>query len=285
MVNYGADGIFQVGNELCDQDIDTLIQEGKTRALNLQAEASKKMKDKMNLADFELNTMNLYQFEDVDYAKQKREEAQIKVDEYIRDMITTDTSTRLGRRKTGQKNNLNESNLCPKIFQGRNIGISEDTKRKKLQIVQDYRFFHNPDRLKELIEREFESKYSGYFKGVEIVEFTDEERIEKQVLLETGFTNWDRRDYQKICQALELYPREEASAIADHIGTKTPDEVEKYLKVFFERIETLNDYSNIKKKLIKADAVHSFKRQAPMLIRQKVTAYEHPVEEMVINVV
>ena len=68
------------------------------------------------MADFEFNTMNLYEFEDVDYAKQKREEAQLKVDEYLRDMITTDTSTRTGRRKTGQKQNLNESNLCPKIF-------------------------------------------------------------------------------------------------------------------------------------------------------------------------
>lgn len=35
MVNYGADGIFAVGNELCDQDIDTLIDEGKNRAMNM----------------------------------------------------------------------------------------------------------------------------------------------------------------------------------------------------------------------------------------------------------
>ena len=88
MVNYGADGIFAVGNELCDQDIDTLIDEGKNRAHAMQDEAAAKMKDKMNMADFELNTMNLYQFEDVDYAKQKRDEAQLKVDEYLRDMIT-----------------------------------------------------------------------------------------------------------------------------------------------------------------------------------------------------
>lgn len=73
MVNYGADGIFAVGNELCDQDIDSLIEEGKRRAMNLQQESADKMKDKMNMADFELNTMNLYQFEDVDYAKEKRE--------------------------------------------------------------------------------------------------------------------------------------------------------------------------------------------------------------------
>lgn len=175
--------------------------------------------------------------------------------------------------------------MCPKIFQGKNIGISEDTKKKKLQIVQDYRFFHNPERLKELIEKEFESKYSGYFQGIDYVDFTEEERIEKQVLLDSGFTNWDRRDYQKVCQALELYPREECEAIANHIGSKTAKEVSDYLKVFFEKVETLNDYANIKKKLDRANAVHSFKRQAPVLIKQKVTAYERPVEEMFINVV
>lgn len=26
MVNFGADGIFKVGNELCDEDIETLIE-------------------------------------------------------------------------------------------------------------------------------------------------------------------------------------------------------------------------------------------------------------------
>ena len=100
------------------------------------------------MADFEMTTMDLYQFEDVDYAKAKREEAQLKVDEYLRDMITQDTSTRPGKRKTALKMNLAESNLCPKIFQGRNVGISEDTKKKKILIVQDFRFFLNPDRLK-----------------------------------------------------------------------------------------------------------------------------------------
>ena len=116
MVNFGADGIFQVGDELCDEDIDALIENGKAKAENLQKEAHDKLKDKLNLADFELNSVNLYQFEDVDYAKAKREEQQLKVDEFIREMITTDTSSRPGRRKAGYKSNLNESTLCPKIF-------------------------------------------------------------------------------------------------------------------------------------------------------------------------
>lgn len=149
----------------------------------------------------------------------------MKVDEYIREMITTDTSTRPGRRKAGYKSNLNESTLCPKIFQGRNIGISEDTKRKKLQIVQDFRFFPNPERLKELIEKEFESKYSGYLAGIEYVDFTEDDKIEKEILMKKGFADWDRRDFQKICQALELYPREEIENISRHVISKTPEQI------------------------------------------------------------
>lgn len=60
MVNYGADGIFQIGNELCDEDIDQLMAEGRARAENLLKEAHEKLKDKMNLVDFELNSMNMY---------------------------------------------------------------------------------------------------------------------------------------------------------------------------------------------------------------------------------
>jgi len=192
MVNYGADGIFQVGDSLDDRDIDTLIREGEERASSLQKEAAGKLKDKFSMANFEMNSMNLYQFEDVDYTE-KRKEEQVKMNEYLLEMIKTDDVR--DRRSKKIKSNLNESNLCPKIFQGRNVGISDETKRKKLSQVLDFRFFPNPDRLKELLEKEIDSKYSGYFKGIEFVEFTHEEEIEKNLLMSQGFGNWDRRDF------------------------------------------------------------------------------------------
>ena len=128
MVNFGADGIFKVGNELCDEDIESLIEQGKNRADKLQKEAADKLKSKMNMTDFEMNSMNLYQFEDVDY--KKRKDDQQKMEEMVKTLIIDDTTTR--RRKVAGKNSLKESNLCPKIFQGKNIGISDETKRKKL---------------------------------------------------------------------------------------------------------------------------------------------------------
>lgn len=66
------------------------------------------------------------------------------------------------------------------------------------------------------------------------------------------------------------------------MGTKTSDEVTQYLDVFFRKLHTLNDYEKIKRNLDRAHSLHSFKKQAPLLIQQKILAYERPIEEMVI---
>lgn len=69
----------------------------------------------MDLTNFEMNSMNLYNFEDVDYAKQRREGETLKLNELVRQMITEDNTTRTGRRAKTTKN-LSEASLCPKIF-------------------------------------------------------------------------------------------------------------------------------------------------------------------------
>jgi hypothetical protein len=54
-----------------------------------------------------------------------------------------------------------------------------ETKKKKLLKVQDFRFFPNPERLKQLLEKELNAKYTGYLQGIDLVVFTDEEKKEK----------------------------------------------------------------------------------------------------------
>ena len=111
------------------------------------------------MINFEMNSCNLYQFEDVDYLKEKRKDAE---DLLKRNVIALmETETNLTSRRKFQKS-LAESNLCPNIFGNGNIGVSNEAKKKKLAKVQDFRFFPDQLRLKELIEFEMESKYSGY---------------------------------------------------------------------------------------------------------------------------
>ena len=61
-----------------------------------------------------------------------------------------------------------------------------------------------------------------------------------------GFPEWERRDFQKFVQALELYAADDYLNISKHLEeTKTPDEVKRYALVFFDRIHTLNDSAKI----------------------------------------
>ncbi len=52
--------------------------------------------------------------------------------------------------------------------------------------------------------------------------------------------------------------------------------------ILFSRLPPAS-FDQIKRNLDKAEENHEFKRQAPLLIKQKVCAYERPIEEMVIQ--
>jgi hypothetical protein len=40
--------------------------------------------------------------------------------------------------------------------------VSNEAKKKKLMKIQDFRFFPRPERLKKLLEKELEAKYTSY---------------------------------------------------------------------------------------------------------------------------
>lgn len=76
--------------------------------------------------------------------------------------------------------------------------------------------------------------------------FTPEMKIEKDILESKGFNEWDRREYQKFIQALELYATDDYANISKHMqATKTPAEVREYAMVFFEKVNTLHDSDKI----------------------------------------
>ena len=60
-----------------------MIKDGEDKALNLQKQAEELMKDKFDMINFELNSCNLYQFEDVDYLQEKRKEANDKIKNHV----------------------------------------------------------------------------------------------------------------------------------------------------------------------------------------------------------
>jgi hypothetical protein len=105
------------------------------------------------MLDFQMNSVNMYQFEDVDYLKEKRKEQEKALKAHVVGMLNEEV--KYGRREKKNANlNLNESKLFPKFYQGGQIGISTEAKKKKLLKIQDFRFFPDPDKLRALLEKE-----------------------------------------------------------------------------------------------------------------------------------
>ena len=270
VVHYGADEIFKVGDTITEEDIEDMIKKGLDDASALKQKVDDKIdEDKFDMANFEMKPNNYFDFEDEDYRQKRREEQKKIINENVVKML--DDNVKAGRRdKQKAMKNLNEAHLFPNL----NAGKSGPTKKKI--VIHDYKFYTDPDRLKELLEKEQEAKFDPKFR------LTDEENKEKHKLQESGFENWDRRDYFRYLQALEIYGTEEYSGIADHLQSKTPEEVEKYTKVFFARLDELADATKVKNIVEKTSKMLEFKSKAPELIERKVSAYADPYEEMII---
>ena len=239
------------------------------------------MNDKFNTLNFDMNSCNLYQFEDVDFLKERRKDAEDALKKNVIQMMECETAENT-RRKV--KRNLAENSLSPNIFANGNVGVSNEALKKKLAKVTDYRFYPDPERLKELIEIEMKSKYNGYIQGVEQFNFTPEMKIEKDLIESRGFVDWERREYLKFLQALELFPTTDYVNISKHMeSTKTPQEVEQYSIVFFEKVNTLHDSDKIKQRIEKAQKNVSFHMQAPYIIKNKVQQYTNPYDDMILT--
>jgi len=186
------------------------------------------------------------------------------------------------RRKV--KRNLAENSLSPNIFSNGNVGVSNEALKKRLNKVTDFRFFPDPERLRELLEIEMKSKYNGYIQGVEQTFFTPEMKIEMDLIMSKGFVDWERREFQKFQQALELFPTKDYANISRHMDhTKTPEEVETYAQVFFQKVNQLHDAERIKQKIEKAQKNVNFHLSAPKMIKNKVRQYNNPYDEMQLN--
>jgi SWI/SNF-related matrix-associated actin-dependent regulator of chromatin subfamily A member 5 len=60
---------------------------------------------------------------------------------------------------------------------------------------------------------------------------TDEEAVEKDTLLQQGFSNWNRREFNAFVRAVEKHGRNNLEAISAEVEGKTKEEVITYSKV------------------------------------------------------
>ncbi|KAI2804812.1 SWI/SNF- matrix-associated actin-dependent regulator of chromatin sub A member 5 [Blomia tropicalis] len=288
MIRHGADHIFaSKDSEITEEDLDAILKKGETKT----EEMKKRLEalGESQLKNFTLDTPaeSVYQFEGEDYREKqklatlawieppKRErKANYAVDAYFREAL------RVSEPK------------APKA-----------PRPPKQPNVQDFQFF--PPRLFELLDKEiyFYRKTIGYKvplntdlgetaekvrkqeqKLIDKSEpLTEDETLEKEELLQEGFINWSRRDFNQFIKMCEKYGRDDIDSISKEVEGKSPDEVIEYTKVFWDRFQELADNEKIIAQIEKGEQRIKRRQDIKKAIEAKMTRYSAPFHQLRIN--
>jgi SWI/SNF-related matrix-associated actin-dependent regulator of chromatin subfamily A member 5 len=112
------------------------------------------------------------------------------------------------------------------------------------------------------------------------VPLTDEEIQERQDLLNEGLSNWSRRDFLQFVKANEKYGREDIESIAADIESKTREEVEEYSKIFWDRLEDLNDHERILAQIEKGEQRIQRRISVKSALDAKIAKYKAPFYQL-----
>nr|CAI5828700.1 unnamed protein product [Callosobruchus analis] len=275
MIRHGANHVFaSKDSEITDEDIDTILQKGEAKTLELAQKMEKLGESSLRNFTVETPTESVYKFEGEDYREKhknigisawieppKRErKANYAVDAYFREAL------RVSEPK------------APKA-----------PRPPKQPIVQDFQFF--PPRLFELLDQEIyfyrpeasKQQKEEQRKIDESEPLTEEEQQEKENLLTQGFTNWSKRDFNQFIKANEKYGRDDIENIAKEVEGKTPEEVMEYSAVFWERCHELQDIDRIMAQIERGEAKIQRRASIKRALDAKMARYRAPFHQLRIS--
>ncbi|KAI5082083.1 hypothetical protein GOP47_0001826 [Adiantum capillus-veneris] len=272
MVRFGAEMVFSSKDStITEEDIDRIIAKGEEATAELDAKMKKFTEDaiKFKMDD----NAGLYDFDNEEKDDGKLDLKKVITDNWIEPP------------KRERKRNYSDSDYFKQALRQGGPTKPREPRIPRMPQLHDFQFF-NTQRLTELYEKEVRFRLSqknqakdGFAEDdVEEVgeAFTLEEQEEKEQLLEEGFANWTRRDFNTYVRACEKYGRNDIRSIASEMEGKTEEEVERYAKVFKERYKELNDYDRIIKNIERGEARISRKDEIMRAIGKKLDRYKNP---------
>uniref|UniRef100_A0A8C5C2N8 SWI/SNF related, matrix associated, actin dependent regulator of chromatin, subfamily a, member 5 n=1 Tax=Gadus morhua TaxID=8049 RepID=A0A8C5C2N8_GADMO len=272
IIRHGATHVFASReSEITDDDIDALLEKGERKTME--------MKEKMatmgesSLKNFTMDTENssVYTFEGEDYREKKK-------------VITNWIEPPKRERK---------ANYAVDAYFREALRVSEPKAPKaprppKQPNVQDFQFF--PPRLFELLEKEilFYRKTIGYKvpRNPEVPNSAQHQKEEQAKIDEvrlSGFTIWNKRDFNQFIKANEKWGRDDIENIAREVEGKTPEEVMEYSAVFWERCNELQDIEKIMAQIERGEARIQRRISIKKALDSKIGRYKAPFHQLRIS--
>eukprot|EP00898_Chlorokybus_atmophyticus_P006003 jgi/Chlat1/6403/Chrsp45S05917 len=294
MVRYGADVVFSSKEStITDEQIDAIIAKGEQATAELEGYMKQFTDD---AKQFKLDDVaSLYKYEGVDYKDNKEKQTD------LRKLVATNW---IEPPKRERKRNYSEAEYFRQAM-NRSTGPSKprEPRLPRMPQLQDFQFY-NQARLQELFEREVaynlyinkkaqkedkeEAAGEGEAPPAEDAEedknvpepLSEEELKEKEDLLDQGFKDWTRRDFNAFVRACEKYGRQDIPAIAKEVESKSEQEVREYSQVFWKRYKELNDWERIYKTIERGESRIQRKDEIMKSIAKKLDQYRNPWREM-----
>ena len=299
MIQHGAEKVFQsqggvgiVGGqtELTDDDIDAILKRGEERTAELNAKYEKLGIDDLQKftsdSAYEWNGENFQPRKKdiginwINPAKRERKEIGYSMDKYYRQALmtggrTADTKPRIPR--------------APKQIH-----------------IHDYQFF--PPRLAELQDKEtayyrkennikaplpegteedLEARVAEQEldqKEIDNAEpLTEQEQEEKAALIEKGFPEWNRRDFQQFLNGSARYGRDNYEGISEEVDGKNTQEIAAYAKVFWKKYKSIENYQKYVGIIEEGEARTRKLEENRRLLKKKMAMYRVPLQQLKIN--
>lgn len=315
MIQFGAKSVFEedANKMTTDADIDEILKKGekKTKELNAKYQALglddlQKFNEIDNQSSYEWNGKT-FEKKKTDVAvnwinpsrrERRREQQTYSVDDYYKEIIG-------GGSKTSKSASQTKLPRAPKMIQGQDyqffpkeLTSLQDKeqlsfKRKVNYQVNSYDITGAMSDDSDSDDDNEKSKNSNIDIAAKIKEeqekidnapdFTEEDEAEKQRLISKAFTNWTKRDLLAFINACAKYGRNNINLIKRSVENKTPEEVEKYAKVFWQRYTELNGYEKYINTIENGERKTEKLRQQERILKKKLAQYEYPLYEMMIQ--
>ncbi|KAK4337102.1 hypothetical protein RND71_043852 [Anisodus tanguticus] len=287
-IRHGADQIFaSKDSQITDEDIDEILKRAEAKT----EEMKKKIDDlgEGSLRNFTLDTneqfSSVYNFEGEDYREKqklgsalawieppKRErKANYAVDAYFRDALRVSEPRAPKAPRPPKQPNVQDFQFFPlRLFE------LLDREIYYFRKTVGYKVPRNPDLGSDAakVQKEEQRRID------ESEPLTESEIIEKEELLTQGFTNWTRRDFNQFIKANEKYGRDDLENIAKEVEGKTPQEVEAYTEIFWERYQELTDSDRIIAQIEKGEQRIQRRQDIKRALESKMGRYRAPFHQL-----
>jgi len=109
---------------------------------------------------------------------------------------------------------------------------------------------------------------------------SEEQLQEKEALLQKGYGDWSRKDFNHFVRACAEFGRDDIDNICKEVEGKDPDEVRGYAEIFWARKDELQDHDRVMSIVEKGESKIQRKKDIRRALSAKMARYRSPFHQL-----